>query len=138
MFPRSKATAISPASRASEAKKPQMAKRVKSRESRNTSAVSLSSMCCSKACLCVLPVAPVMERVSGNVVDFDMSSLTPATLYTVKVYAVRDLAKSAATTTEFSTGEHHLPPGSRAQRYRLTLKQQLIVCSCNLFLDNIF
>uniref|UniRef100_A0AAQ4QY63 Tenascin Cb n=1 Tax=Gasterosteus aculeatus aculeatus TaxID=481459 RepID=A0AAQ4QY63_GASAC len=36
-------------------------------------------------------VAPVMERVSGNVVDFDMSSLTPATHYTVKVYAVRDL-----------------------------------------------
>lgn len=34
-----------------------------------------------------------------------MSSLTPATHYTVKVYAVRDLAKSAATTTEFTTGE---------------------------------
>ncbi|KAM8887367.1 tenascin isoform 3-T5 [Spinachia spinachia] len=48
-------------------------------------------------------VAPVMERVSGNVVDFDMSSLTPATHYTVKVYAVRDLAKSAATTTDFTT-----------------------------------
>uniref|UniRef100_A0A8C2WYZ6 Tenascin Cb n=1 Tax=Cyclopterus lumpus TaxID=8103 RepID=A0A8C2WYZ6_CYCLU len=48
-------------------------------------------------------MAPVMERVSGNVVDFDMSALTPATHYTVKVYAVRDLAKSAATTTEFTT-----------------------------------
>ncbi|XP_065819094.1 tenascin isoform X3 [Labrus bergylta] len=48
-------------------------------------------------------VAPVMERVSGNVVEFEMSSLTPATLYTVKVYAVRDLAKSAATTTVFTT-----------------------------------
>uniref|UniRef100_A0A3Q3MP13 Tenascin C n=1 Tax=Mastacembelus armatus TaxID=205130 RepID=A0A3Q3MP13_9TELE len=48
-------------------------------------------------------VAPVMERVSGNVVEFEMSSLTPATHYTVKVYAVRDLAKSAATTTEFIT-----------------------------------
>ncbi|XP_031733204.1 tenascin isoform X1 [Anarrhichthys ocellatus] len=48
-------------------------------------------------------VAPVMERVSGNVVEFDMSSLTPATHYTVKVYAVRDMAKSAATTTEFTT-----------------------------------
>ncbi|XP_054467045.1 tenascin [Anoplopoma fimbria] len=48
-------------------------------------------------------VAPVMERVSGNVVEFDMNSLTPATHYTVKVYAVRDLAKSAATTTEFTT-----------------------------------
>ncbi|CAK6959636.1 tenascin isoform X2 [Scomber scombrus] len=48
-------------------------------------------------------VAPVMERVSGNVVEFEMGSLTPATHYTVKVYAVRDLAKSAATTTEFTT-----------------------------------
>lgn len=48
-------------------------------------------------------VAPVTERVSGNVVEFEMSSLTPATQYTVKVYAVRDAAKSAATTTEFTT-----------------------------------
>uniref|UniRef100_A0A3P9PI14 Tenascin Cb n=1 Tax=Poecilia reticulata TaxID=8081 RepID=A0A3P9PI14_POERE len=48
-------------------------------------------------------VTPVMERVSGNVVEFEMSLLKPATLYTVKVYAVRDLAKSAATTTEFTT-----------------------------------
>ncbi|XP_051750842.1 tenascin isoform X2 [Ctenopharyngodon idella] len=48
-------------------------------------------------------VAPVMERVSGNTVEFEMSSLTPATLYTVKVYAVREGAKSAATTTEFTT-----------------------------------
>ncbi|XP_073696028.1 tenascin isoform X4 [Garra rufa] len=48
-------------------------------------------------------VAPVMERVSGNTVEFEMSSLTPATLYTVKIYAVREAAKSAATTTEFTT-----------------------------------
>lgn len=48
-------------------------------------------------------VAPVMERVSGNVVEFEMSSLTPATHYTVKVYAVRNMAKSAATTTELTT-----------------------------------
>lgn len=48
-------------------------------------------------------VAPVTERVSGNVVEFEMSALTPATQYTVKVYAVRDAAKSAATTTEFTT-----------------------------------
>uniref|UniRef100_A0A8C1IYS5 Tenascin C n=1 Tax=Cyprinus carpio TaxID=7962 RepID=A0A8C1IYS5_CYPCA len=48
-------------------------------------------------------MAPVMERVSGNTVEFEMSSLTPATLYTVKVYAVREAAKSAATTTEFTT-----------------------------------
>ncbi|XP_068167658.1 tenascin isoform X2 [Antennarius striatus] len=48
-------------------------------------------------------VSPVMERVSGNTVEFKLSSLTPATHYTVRVYAVRDLAKSAATTTEFTT-----------------------------------
>lgn len=48
-------------------------------------------------------VAPVMERVSGNIVEFEMSSLTPATHYTVRVYAVREAAKSAATTTEFTT-----------------------------------
>ncbi|XP_054629114.1 tenascin isoform X3 [Dunckerocampus dactyliophorus] len=48
-------------------------------------------------------VAPVMERVSGNVVEFAMTSLIPATRYTVKVYAIRDLAKSAVTTTEFIT-----------------------------------
>ncbi|XP_029916498.1 tenascin [Myripristis murdjan] len=48
-------------------------------------------------------VAPVMERVSGNIVEFEMSSLTPATRYTVKVYAVRDSAKSTATTAEFTT-----------------------------------
>uniref|UniRef100_A0A3P8ZGP2 Tenascin C n=1 Tax=Esox lucius TaxID=8010 RepID=A0A3P8ZGP2_ESOLU len=48
-------------------------------------------------------MAPVMERVSGNIVEFDMTSLTPATHYTVKVYAVRAAAKSAATTIEFTT-----------------------------------
>ncbi|CAN9512792.1 unnamed protein product [Ophioblennius macclurei] len=47
--------------------------------------------------------ASVMEHVSGNVVEYEMSSLAPVTHYTVKVYAVRDLAKSAATTTEFTT-----------------------------------
>ncbi|XP_051924102.1 tenascin isoform X3 [Hippocampus zosterae] len=48
-------------------------------------------------------VAPVMERVSGNVVEFVMTTLVPATRYTVKVYSIRDLAKSAVTTTEFIT-----------------------------------
>ncbi|XP_077377651.1 tenascin isoform X3 [Festucalex cinctus] len=48
-------------------------------------------------------VAPVMERVSGNVVEFAMTILVPATRYTVKVYAIRDLAKSAVTSTEFIT-----------------------------------
>uniref|UniRef100_A0A8C1IWF1 Tenascin C n=1 Tax=Cyprinus carpio TaxID=7962 RepID=A0A8C1IWF1_CYPCA len=42
---------------------------------------------------------------SGNNSDRTktINSLTPATLYTVKVYAVREAAKSAATTTEFTT-----------------------------------
>uniref|UniRef100_A0A8C7KS09 Tenascin C n=1 Tax=Oncorhynchus kisutch TaxID=8019 RepID=A0A8C7KS09_ONCKI len=48
-------------------------------------------------------VVPVMERVSGNIVEFEITSLTPATHYTVKVYAMRAAAKSAATTTEFTT-----------------------------------
>lgn len=56
----------------------------------------------------VILVGPVMERVSGNIVEFQMNSLTPATHYTVKVYAVRDLSKSAATTTEFTTGKHSI------------------------------
>uniref|UniRef100_A0A8C7UB29 Tenascin C n=1 Tax=Oncorhynchus mykiss TaxID=8022 RepID=A0A8C7UB29_ONCMY len=48
-------------------------------------------------------IVPVMERVSGNNVEFEITSLTPATHYTVKVYAMRAAAKSAATTTEFTT-----------------------------------
>ncbi|XP_036385252.1 tenascin-like [Megalops cyprinoides] len=48
-------------------------------------------------------VAPVMERVSGNTVEFDMSSLTPATHYLVMVHAVRGDEKSGAATTEFTT-----------------------------------
>uniref|UniRef100_A0A8B9J4M6 Tenascin C n=1 Tax=Astyanax mexicanus TaxID=7994 RepID=A0A8B9J4M6_ASTMX len=48
-------------------------------------------------------VPPVMERVSGNIVEFEMNSLVPATEYTVKVYAVKEAAKSAATTTQFTT-----------------------------------
>ncbi|XP_053466405.1 tenascin isoform X3 [Ictalurus furcatus] len=46
---------------------------------------------------------PITERVSGNTVEFEMSSLYPGTEYTVKVYAVREAAKSAATTTQFTT-----------------------------------
>uniref|UniRef100_A0A8C7WFK3 Tenascin C n=1 Tax=Oncorhynchus mykiss TaxID=8022 RepID=A0A8C7WFK3_ONCMY len=42
-------------------------------------------------------------QVSGNNVEFEITSLTPATHYTVKVYAMRAAAKSAATTTEFTT-----------------------------------
>lgn len=50
-----------------------------------------------------------MERVSGNVMDFHMSSLLPASRYTVKVFAARDVSKSAATSTEFTTGDYPAP-----------------------------
>ncbi|XP_064163743.1 tenascin-like isoform X1 [Anguilla rostrata] len=49
-------------------------------------------------------VPPVMERVSGNTVEFEMSSLVPSTLYTVLVHAVREAEKSEAATTDFTTG----------------------------------
>lgn len=61
--------------------------------------------------LFVLIVPPITERVSGNTVEFEMSLLYPGTEYTVKVYAMRETAKSAATTTQFTTGKHtHLNP----------------------------
>ncbi|KAJ3604508.1 hypothetical protein NHX12_029248 [Muraenolepis orangiensis] len=47
--------------------------------------------------------AAVMQRVSGNTLQFDMSSLVPATHYTVKVYATRGGAKSMTTSTDFTT-----------------------------------
>ncbi|KAK3514893.1 hypothetical protein QTP70_033821, partial [Hemibagrus guttatus] len=48
-------------------------------------------------------IPPITERVSGNTVEFEMSLLYPGTEYNVKVYAVREAAKSAATTTQFTT-----------------------------------
>jgi len=54
--------------------------------------------------LFIVTAASVMERVSGNIVEFQMDSLSPATHYTVKVYAMRDSAKSATTSTDFTTG----------------------------------
>ncbi|XP_031432979.1 tenascin isoform X2 [Clupea harengus] len=48
-------------------------------------------------------VSPVMERVSGNIIEFEMTSLNPDTQYTVSVYATKDELKSQAATTEFST-----------------------------------
>ncbi|XP_041094569.1 tenascin-like isoform X3 [Polyodon spathula] len=48
-------------------------------------------------------VPPVMERVSGNTVEFGMSALRPATRYTVRVYAVSGSQQSATSTTEFTT-----------------------------------
>ncbi|XP_078142492.1 tenascin-like isoform X2 [Centroberyx gerrardi] len=48
-------------------------------------------------------VFPVTEHVSGNIVEFEMGSLVPATHYTVGVYAMRDSQKSDSATTEFIT-----------------------------------
>uniref|UniRef100_A0A8C2L3L7 Zmp:0000000846 n=1 Tax=Cyprinus carpio TaxID=7962 RepID=A0A8C2L3L7_CYPCA len=43
------------------------------------------------------------EQVSGNTMEFEMSSLAPATQYTVNVYAIRNREKSAPATTDFTT-----------------------------------
>ncbi|XP_073696873.1 tenascin isoform X2 [Garra rufa] len=48
-------------------------------------------------------VPPISEQVSGNTVEFEMSSLAPATQYTVNVYAIRNRQKSAPATTDFIT-----------------------------------
>ncbi|KAG9335390.1 hypothetical protein JZ751_005312 [Albula glossodonta] len=48
-------------------------------------------------------VSPVTERVSGNIVEFEMGSLAPLTQYTVTVHAVREAEKSGAATTDFTT-----------------------------------
>ncbi|XP_062410002.1 tenascin isoform X2 [Sardina pilchardus] len=47
--------------------------------------------------------SPVTERVSGNIVEFEMNSLSPNTPYTVSVYATKDALKSQAVTTDFTT-----------------------------------
>ncbi|KAJ8395853.1 hypothetical protein AAFF_G00027360 [Aldrovandia affinis] len=49
-------------------------------------------------------VPPVMEQVSGNTVELEMSSLAPGTQYMVTVHGVRDAEKSEAAATEFTTG----------------------------------
>uniref|UniRef100_A0A672KJN0 Tenascin-like n=1 Tax=Sinocyclocheilus grahami TaxID=75366 RepID=A0A672KJN0_SINGR len=46
---------------------------------------------------------PISEQVSGNTVEFEMSSLAPATQYTVNVFAIRNREKSAPATTDFTT-----------------------------------
>lgn len=48
-------------------------------------------------------VSPVVEHVSGNTVEFEMSSLAPATHYTVGVHAVKQAQKSDSAVTEFTT-----------------------------------
>ncbi|XP_067261674.1 tenascin isoform X5 [Chanodichthys erythropterus] len=48
-------------------------------------------------------VPPISEQVSGNIVEYEMSSLAPATQYTVNVYAIRNRQKSVPATTDFTT-----------------------------------
>ncbi|TSV94885.1 Tenascin [Bagarius yarrelli] len=48
-------------------------------------------------------IPPLTRRVSGNTVEYEMSSLHPGTEYSVKVHAVREAAKSATTSTHFTT-----------------------------------
>ncbi|XP_054908314.1 tenascin isoform X4 [Poeciliopsis prolifica] len=48
-------------------------------------------------------VSPVVEHVSGNIVEFQMSTLVPGTLYTVGVYGMKEAQRSASTVTKFST-----------------------------------
>uniref|UniRef100_A0A3B5MJ37 Uncharacterized protein n=1 Tax=Xiphophorus couchianus TaxID=32473 RepID=A0A3B5MJ37_9TELE len=48
-------------------------------------------------------VSPVVEHVSGNIVEFQMNTLVPGTLYTVGVYGVKEAQRSASTVTKFST-----------------------------------
>ncbi|XP_008303360.1 tenascin isoform X3 [Stegastes partitus] len=48
-------------------------------------------------------VSPVVEHVSGNIVEFEMGSLVPATHYTVGVHAVKQVQKSDSAVTEFTT-----------------------------------
>ncbi|XP_077097902.1 tenascin isoform X3 [Siphateles boraxobius] len=48
-------------------------------------------------------VPQISEQVSGNTVEFEMTSLAPATEYTVNVHAIRNQEKSASATTDFTT-----------------------------------
>ncbi|XP_030291534.1 tenascin-like isoform X3 [Sparus aurata] len=48
-------------------------------------------------------VSPMVEHVSGNVVEFEMGSLVPGTHYTVGVHAMKEAQKSDSAVTEFTT-----------------------------------
>ncbi|CAG5867584.1 unnamed protein product [Menidia menidia] len=48
-------------------------------------------------------VAPVVEHVSGNIVEFQMKSLVPGTHYAVGVHGMKDAKKSSSAQTEFTT-----------------------------------
>lgn len=55
----------------------------------------------------VSAVAPIVEQVSGNAVEFEMGSLLPGTRYKVGVHAVKEALKSNPAVTEFTTGRGH-------------------------------
>ncbi|KAJ7988533.1 hypothetical protein DPEC_G00324560 [Dallia pectoralis] len=48
-------------------------------------------------------VSPVMKRISGSTVEFEIGHLVPDTDYTVEMYATREELKSGTTTTKFTT-----------------------------------
>ncbi|XP_040914815.1 tenascin isoform X4 [Toxotes jaculatrix] len=48
-------------------------------------------------------VSPVVEHVSGNTVEFEMSSLVPGTHYSVGVHAMKEAQKSDSAVTDFTT-----------------------------------
>uniref|UniRef100_A0AAX7UGT7 Zmp:0000000846 n=1 Tax=Astatotilapia calliptera TaxID=8154 RepID=A0AAX7UGT7_ASTCA len=48
-------------------------------------------------------MSPTVEHVSGNIVEFEMNSLVPATHYTVGVHAMKEAQRSASAVTEFTT-----------------------------------
>uniref|UniRef100_A0A671WHL6 Tenascin Ca n=1 Tax=Sparus aurata TaxID=8175 RepID=A0A671WHL6_SPAAU len=48
-------------------------------------------------------MSPMVEHVSGNVVEFEMGSLVPGTHYTVGVHAMKEAQKSDSAVTEFTT-----------------------------------
>lgn len=54
-----------------------------------------------------LAAASKVEHVSGNLVEFEMGSLTPGTRYTVEVQALKDAQKSDSAVTEFTTSKNH-------------------------------
>uniref|UniRef100_A0A1A8HKH0 Tenascin C n=1 Tax=Nothobranchius korthausae TaxID=1143690 RepID=A0A1A8HKH0_9TELE len=47
--------------------------------------------------------SPVTEQVSGNMVEFEMNSLLPGSLYRVGVHGLRETQKSTPAVTEFTT-----------------------------------
>ena len=49
-------------------------------------------------------MSPVVEHVSGNIVEFEMGSLVPGTHYSVGVHAMKEAQKSDSAVTEFTTG----------------------------------